>query len=491
MGIVILKILSAMAMLSWSADTPAVLENSAISEAKEFDDLASAQSTEQEILPAGEYVEFSELDPVPSDMIEWSPNSGRFLYVTQGSLPYVYFMGKLAPGHELMFQNQFVQIDPERREFSLKVPLQLKPTLFEFRVVTPEGKVCVFQLINYWLSRPSTFSFKVKTQQGVEEIGKSFYSRFESSAFVQLYSKHRPARTVDLDALKHAALSFRVYAPPIREEVYDGWELVVKDRKSRVVARVVRYGYPPPYVDWREVGLVNLAPGQYSYQMNLLDQGKKHEGPSNVFQTFEGTSIVVHDFFPLALFEPRGELGHYQFKNKQGLSYSGFYLWGDVSVLIRRKYLIRGSLSGSANSGAGESSNLANGRIGLGVRLFGEKFGWLGSPFRYRVDLLATYSSTAVSPEASNVRFTFGTLLIEPHMVIWGRHYLTPWIELGSHPSLNTQKLTFGFGYNFHVRTWPLRLGLRISYDWLFRSKNNPLNEFSVLRTGLSFGFDI
>lgn len=486
-----LKILSALAMLSWSADQPDFLENSAISEAKEFDDLASAQSSEQEILPAGEYVEFGELDPVPSNMIEWSPNSGRFLYVTQGSLPYVYFMGKLAPGHELVFQNQFVQIDAERREFSLKVPLQLKPTLFEFRVLTPDGEVYVFQLINYWLSRPSTFSFKVKTQQGVEEIGKSFYSRFESSAFVQLYSKHRPARTVDLDALKHSGLSFRIYAPPIREEVYDGWELIVKDRKSRVVSKLVRYGYPPPYVDWREMGLLNLAPGQYTYQMNLFDQGKKHEGPSNTFQTVEGTSIVVHDFFPFALFEPRGELGHYQFKNKQGLSYGGFYVGADLTVLIKQRYVFRGAISGSLNVGADESSNLANARVGLGVRLFGENFGWLGSPFRYRVDLLANYSSTVVSPQSADPRFSVASLLIEPHMVVWGRHYLTPWLELGSHPSFNTQKLTFGLGYNFHVRSWPLRIGLRFSYDWLIRFKNNPASEFNVIRSGISFGFDI
>ncbi len=486
-----IKILSAFAMLSWSADQPDFLENSAISEAKEFDDLASAQSSEQEILPAGEYVEFSELDPVPPDMIEWSPNSGRFLYVNQGSLPYVYFMGKLAPGHELVFQNQFVQIDPERPEFSLKIPLQLKPTLFEFRVLTPEGKVRVFQLINYWLSRPSTFSFKVKTQQGVEEIGKSFYSRFESSAFVQLYSRHRPARTVDLDALKHSALSFRIYAPPIREEVYDGWELIVKDRKSRIIARLVRYGFPPPYVDWREMGLINLSPGQYSYQINLLDQGRKHEGPSNTFQTVEGNSIVVHDFFPVALFEPRGELGHYQFKNKQGLSYGGFYVSADLTVLIKQRYVFHGSVTGSVNMAADESSNFANTRLGFGVRLYGENFGWLGNPFRYRIDLLANYSSTAVSPNAPDPHLSVASLLIEPHMVIWGRHHLTPWLELGSHPSLNTQKLTFGLGYNFHVRSWPLRIGLRLSYDWLLRHTNNPLSEFSVIRTGVSFGFDI
>ncbi len=462
--------------------------NPALSETKEFEDIGSSQSSEQEILPAPEYLEFSELDPLPEGLIEWSPNSARFLYLSQNELPYVYFMGKIKAGHELMFENQFIQPDQEKREFSIRVPLRLKPTVFQFRISDGQGKLVLFRLVNFWLKLPSTFSYKIQTKSGVVEIGKSFFTRFEHSAFAQLYSANHPASIVDLDALKHAELTFRVYAPPQREEVYDGWELEVRDENAKIISRIKRYGFPPAYVDWRELGLSSIPRGEYSYRINLFNQGKLFEGAANKFQTMEGLSIVKHDFLPDVVLEPRGELGYLRFTNKRQLSYDNEYLAADLALVFFNRYILRGFGMASIHS-TNPTATMASARGGAGMRFFGDGYGWLGRPYHFRVDVLANYSATTISPESSVRRFTTFSLLVEPHMVIWRYHYLTPWVEFGMSPDMGTQKLSAGFGYDFYVRPWSVRVGMNIAYDWLMRYTPRPDLQFGVFRTGASFTF--
>jgi|GEM_PF-5496211 len=462
--------------------------NPALSESKEFEDIGSSQSSEQEILPAPEFLEFSELDPLPEGLIEWSPNSARFLYLSQNELPYVYFMGKIKAGHELMFENQFILPDEEKREFSIRVPLRLKPTVFQFRISDGQGKLVLFRLVNFWLKLPSTFSYKIQTKAGVVEIGKSFYTRFEHSAFAQLYSANHPASIVDLDALKHAELTFRVYAPPKREEVYDAWEIEIRDENAKIISRLKRYGFPPSYVDWRELGLNSIPRGEYTYRINLFNQGKTFEGAANKFQTMEGRSIVKHDFLPAWVLEPRGELGYLRFTNKRQLSYSNEYIAADISLVYRNRYILRGFGMASIHS-SDPAATMANARAGAGFRIFGDGYGWLGRPYLFRVDILANYSALTISPDSSVRRFSTFSLLIEPHMVIWRYHYLTPWVEFGSSPSMDTQRLSAGFGYDFYVRPWSVRVGMNIAYDWLMRYTPRPDLRFGVFRTSASFTF--
>lgn len=473
------------------ADTSTELDpslNSALSESKQFEDIGSSQSAEQEILPAPEYLEFSELDPLPDGLVEWSPNSARFLYLNQNELPYVYFMGKLKPGSELMFENQFIQPDKERGEFSIRVPLRLKPSVFQFRISSSDGKIVIFRLVNFWLKLPSTFSYKIQTKDGVVEIGKSFYTRFEHSAFAQLYSGNRPTSIVDLDAQKHALLTFRVYAPPKREEVYDGWELEVRNEAGAQIARIKRYGYPPGFVDWRELRLTQLARGQYTYRINLFNHGKTFEGPTNTFQTIEGLSVVRHEFLPAIVLEPRGEVGYFRFKNNRGLDYDNQFIAADLNLVFWKRFLARGHGMASIHSG-NPTSTFAVARGGLGMRFFDDGYSWLGRPYLIKLDVLVNYSALTISPDSSVRRFSTLGLLIEPHMVLWKYHYFTPWVEMASSPNMTSQRVSMGLGYEFYVRPWSVRVGMNVAYDWLLRYAPRPDLRFSVFRTGASFTF--
>lgn len=451
-----------------------------------LEDFGTQAGSEQEIVPTQDYLEFSSLDPVPPDLIEWHPNSSRFLYLAQDQLPYVYFMGKVPPNTELMFNEHWIPM--QGGVFSIKVPLRLKPSVFLFRVLKPNGTFVMFRFINYWLKLPTSLSFKVQSSDGVVEVGKSFYSRFEHSAFVQLYSGDSPSSVVDLDSQGYAKLSFRVYAPPKKEQVYDGWQLVIRDERKKPVLVLKRFGFPPPMIDWRELGIELFAAGRYQYQLNLSAGGKVYEGANNQFQAIEGHSILKHKYLPGFGFEPRAELGYFSFNNGAGLAYNNQYLAADLGLVLFQRFLIRAAALSSIHT-IDPTSVLASGRMGLGMRLYGEGHGWIGRPYHYRMDVLCNFSTYTISPESPIRRFTAASILVEPQFILWSVHYLNPFIETALSLELNSIRISAGLTYEFFIRPWSVKFGIGAALDDLVWYKPRPDLTWTVFRSFASFTF--
>lgn len=462
----------------------------AITKNEHFGDISSSQSTEKEILSSAEFLEFSELDTLPKGLLEWTPNHARFLYLAKDELPYVYFAGKVKPGVEVVFNDQFIGLTPATNEFSLRVPVRLKPTMFQFRFLMPNGEVFVLRLVNHWLKLPSTFSYRIKTSKGITDVGESFHTRFESTAFAQLYALNRPVQVIDLDSIVESRFTFRFFAPPKREEVYDGWALTIFDGAGNTVQAIKRFGYPPEFIDWRELTLSNLEPGDYSYRITLFNGGKTFHGASNSFHAFQGMRTVRHDFFPALIIEPRGQIGYLLFSDNEGIQYNGPYVGGELTAVIDQRFLIRGR-GLSMLSSSHPSSNYASAAIGGGLRFFEEERRALTRTTKFRLDVLGMLSSDVVYPSATQPKYTMLALVLEPQIAIQNRYYLAPWIELASHPTFQFQSVSTGVSFDLYLRTQALRVGLLAGFTQLIRYPSQPASRYSVIRvsSNLSFRF--
>ncbi len=445
----------------------------------------------RDVFLSREFVEFSELDSAPSEFLRWDEDSGKYLVVPTGSLPYVVLRGQLKEDHELSLDNQWINLG-EDGKFEIKLNIPKAPKVYRFRIFRPDRTFVTYRLIQYWLKLPPAIRLKVRDVAGTSEKQLGFTETAAKTGQAQLYAGATPTSVVDLDSEKHSNLTFRLYAPPDSDISYDSWTLVVRDKEEKTIGQLSRLGTPPPYIDWREVSENINSKGTYSYQLNLIHEPKVYEGVRNTFETVEGLSILNHPYLPFLTIEPKYEIGYFDFSNQRGVQFSNIYIGADVPIVLQNRYIIRGAANTSLHS-IDPRNNFTYTRVGAGLRFFGQgENSVLGHPHIYRLDVVLSHSAYTIYPGANVTRFSQVSLLLEPQIALWAYNFIVPSLEYGTRTGLDSQKIALGLSYYFFIRPWSLRLGMGVQYEKLydFHPPGVGLAEslrFTVLRTLASF----
>lgn len=440
-----------------------------------------------EVVNADDYIEFAFIEAIDEEAINWDPNSGRFIYLSANEPPFVFLTGTIKPGWELSADDKWVSLREQR--FQVKVYLPLEPRVARLKLFEPDRGFKVYRMVHYWTKIPETLRKQVL--QGDPKIWKrlGYSKKIESAAFAQLYQGQRPATFVDLDSIKHANLTFRLIKPPVPEDAYDGWRLTVRDARNRLIGEASKYGKSPPYLEWKEVVPRLSASGTYTYRITLYRDDKIYEGPQNAFDAAEGLSVLPRDYLPSIQFEPREEIGHFSFRNDLGVQYSGFYVGCDVSFVFANRFVVRGvGLMSMHNVDPLQSYTFT--RVGGGFRFGGHGDDpILGVPHLYRVDILLSHSGITIYPNAPVRRYTHFSLLVEPHVVLHGYHYVVPWFELGSKVEFEQMRFSAGLTYFYYIRPWSTKLGMGLVWDRLFKFEGAEELKFSIFRANVNFTF--
>lgn len=440
-----------------------------------------------EVLAADEYVDLTELDPVRDDAINWDPTSHRFLYVSNEAPAFVFLTGTLLPGHELSWDGKW--IEPKGNRFQIRVPFPVEPTRHELRVYSPSRKFRSYRYVSHWLKVPSSIRTRTKDPQSAFSRAVGFGELYRNTPSIQLYSGQAASSHVDLDATKHARLTFRVFPAPLPDFTPDGFRLVIRNERRMVVAEVSRLGQPPDFFDWREVATNFHSSGRYTYQLTVYKEKRTYEGAIGEFDAVEGLSLLNHDYLPAFQFEPREEVGYFFYRNQAGVTYSHVYVGADLPVVLWNRFLLRATGLMSLHT-PDPGTNLTYTRIGGGFRFFGQgNNDILGTPHIFRIDLYLAHTGFTVYEGAPVQRYSQFAMLLEPHLVLWSYHYIVPWIEFAMKPDTTQERLSFGLSYQFYIRPWSVKLGMGVSYDNLFHFQNAEPMQFSVLRTLTTFTF--
>lgn len=441
-----------------------------------------------QVVPTKSFVEFSELDPLPSEAIKWDKNSGRFLYISKSEAPFIFLFGNVRPGYELSLNNKWVAVRKGRFEVKLNLPLE--PSQFTLKIFGPNRSLQLYRLAYSWTKFPPALRFRVKEEEKVIEKAWGYSGRYSRSGWLQLYSNNNPVPVVDLDSVRLANLSFRIYYPPEPEEIYDGYQIYIFNDRNEEVANFKRLGAPPPFIDWRELAPKVFEAGSYQYRIDLFRGEYVFQGKPNRFDTIESYSLVNHRYRRKLEFEPREEIGYFSWSNKiVGQEYEGLYIGADLPAALWNQFLLRGTVQASLHN-LDEGNVLSFMRIGAGIRLFGGGHnGLLGDPYLFRLDVYLNYSNFTVKPYSNINRFSHPTVLIEPHFLLWNYHYVVPWLEFGTRPNRSEERLSFGLGYFFYIRPWSIKLGLQFSYDKLLTFTGNPDLRFTTLRSAASLTY--
>ncbi|MBI4404595.1 MAG: hypothetical protein HY537_10560 [Deltaproteobacteria bacterium] len=444
-----------------------------------------------EVLQAKDYLEFAQLDKIPTDLIRFDRNSGALLYLSQASPPYIFLFGTVKNGYELQIGVQKVPLTRDKFEVRFEVPLHASPTPVK---LIGGGKIVEFRLLTHWKKIPPTIRFRVKEGNQVMESALGFTGGFKKAAFVQLYSRGTPVDILDLDSQRHAELTFRIQYSP--DEPFDGWRLTIRDSQERLVGQLRRFGSPPQFVDWREVAQRVFARDSYTYRVDLYKDQKLYEGTPNRFEAIEGLSLLEHKYLPGVQLEPKADIGYYNYSNDMGDSYSNVFVGADATFSFSDTFLLKGTALSSLHSS--DPANIFTfTRAGLGLRFHATgRNHMLGDPFIMRLDILLNQCGFTVNPFTSDIRrYVHQSVLLEPHVVLWAYHYFVPWVEFGyrllGRVGGDQNRISFGLTYNFFVRPWSLKLGLGFAFDRLFKLDMDPTVRFSIFRTVISIAFQL
>jgi len=439
-----------------------------------------------EVVDTRSYVEFYDLDPLPTNIVRWSKHSGKFLYISVNDAPFMFLFGQLAEGYEISINNRWVPT--KNGKFQFKVSLPLEPSTFTLKLFKPDRTFQTYRLAYAWLKFPPSLRYRVKEAERVFEKAWGYAGRFSRSGWVQLYSDAQPVPVVDIDSQKNAKLYFRIYDPPEPEAVYDSWQFTVRDINNQVVSEVKQLGSPPSWIDWKQVASSVTHAQTYFYQIDLFREGQIFKGKPNRFDTTEGQSLIPHAYYPDFQFEPKEELGYYSFQSDR-TAYSNLYVGADLPFVFWNRLVVRGTGQLSLHT-LDENSVLSFIRLGAGMRFAGRGTNSpLGKEYLYRVDVLLNYSNFTISPFANIVRFTHPSLLIESHLVLFSYHYLVPWIEYGARLNRTEERLSFGLSYNYFIRPWSIKFGTGFSVDKLLTFSGDSASRFTILRTMVNMSY--
>lgn len=452
--------------------------------------IVSPENDVREVLFTRDYILLSEIDPIPEDVITWDKTAMKFLYIANEGAPFIFFLGRLKEGYELNINDEWVAMQKGRR-FAHRLEIPLEPGTITIKLFRTDRTFQIYRINYVWTKLPPAVRARVREGDEVFEKQSGFLPTFKRSAHVQLYASDKMTNMVDLDSLKHARLSVRVFLPPETEESYDSWKLIVKDEDGKVVGEVKKYGNPPPYIDFREVSQDLLDTGTYTYSLALMKDDRQLFGPENVFSTIAGNSVLDHNYLPKFSIEPREEFGYFQFRDRTGFQTSNFYVGADATVTLFHRFLLRGTAHMSIHS-LDRNNFFSFARLGFGTRFQGIKDrGLLGNPHFYKLDILVSVGGHTVYDDAPIRRYTQAGILIEPQFVAWGNHYLSPSFEFAFRPNFDQVRMSLGFTYNFYIRPWNARLGIGVGYDNLLIASSNELGRFELTRGFASFAFTL
>lgn len=460
---------------------PGASEEAPVSSAK-FD-----SHTIMQVVPTKSFVEFSELDPLPADTIRWDKNSGKFLYISKVEPPFIFLFGSIRAGYEVSINNRWVAVRKGR--FEIKLSLPLEPSQFTMKIFSPDRQMQLYRLAYSWTKFPPALRFRVKEEEKVIERAWGYSGRYSRSGWIQLYSNNNPVPVVDLDSIRQANLTFRIYYPPEAEDLYDGYAIIMTNSKGEVVGEYKKLGSPPPFVDWRDISPRVFEADSYQYRIDLFRGEYVFSGKSNRFDTVESYTLINHRYRRTLEFEPREEIGYFSWTNSLKQDYEGLYVGADLPAALWNQFLLRGTLLASLHS-LDESNVLSFLRMGAGVRIFGGGHNDLiGKPYLFRLDVYLNLTNFTVKPYTTINLFTHPSVLVEPHFLLWNYHYIVPWIEYGARLRREEERLSFGLGYFFYIRPWSIKLGIGFSSDRILRFDIDPNLRFQVFRTWTSLTY--
>lgn len=417
------------------------------------------------------YGELLMFEKPPENVLKWDLDSARLItFGPQG--PVIHLKGKLATGHEMMFDDQWVMLANDH--FDIAFPLSAEPRLVEIRVLDPERRFRIYPIVFFWNRALPKTNIVANRRLG----------------FAQLYSNNDPTMLVDLDATREASLSFRLYLPPGIDTACERWDLIIENMAGREVAHLFRKGFPPPFVDWRVLRDRVSAPGEYHYRLQMTYGGQKFDSAPSRFHAFAGSHVFEHPYSAAFKFEPRQELGFFTYTNPLGLSYRAAYLGADLALSLRSRFLLKAS-GMTALPGSEPNGTMTMIRAGLGLRLAG----WqpntrLGNPFLFRLDAIVGFTTFQVGRPPLASHFDSPSGLLEATFVLRSRHRLMPWAEIGMRPSpADLFRLSAGVNYSYYLRSWAAAIGVGVGYDQLLQFASAPNLRFTLMRAMTSFTF--
>ncbi|MCB0417200.1 MAG: hypothetical protein H6617_11795 [Bdellovibrionaceae bacterium] len=427
---------------------------------------------------AADFLVLLELDPLPVHIIQWNKTRSELLYVEDGAAKII-FSGNIKKNYYFYFNNKKVPLRDGQFNFKFRVPLETTP--IPIKIVGPNGRSSEYRLLNHWLNIPPKLKFKEQKEEENTEASFGLRGIFKPSAFVQLYAEGLPTQLVDLDTQQHSKLTFRILTSV--NEVYDGWVLLIRDRKGRVRAKVGRFGSPPDFIDWREISSQMNREGEYTYQVNLYYEGRLYEGKISEFRVIAGQSVLPHKYSPWLTIQPEGGFGFLVYRDQSNNTFSRAYMNFDFPFILFNRFIARiGGFATLHEDGSDDVFTFT--RFGGGIRLFaGGRDTFFGDVWGFRLDTTLNVVGFTVSGDSVGARrIRAVSLLVEPHLLLWSYHYVIPWVELGFNSDDTHQHISWGVNYIFFIRPWSVNVGFGIAKDTLIKYTTESA-RFDVFRT--------
>lgn len=448
--------------------------------------MAAVDAEVAQVLNASDFVEFSGMDSFPP-AVKWDINSGKFLYLPKDSKKpsFVFLLGSIEEGHELNVDGAWISSVNGR--FSAKVYLPSQPRLITVKIFDKKRNFSSYRFAYFWkrpLVMTPTRGIAMEKEKGARPV-----PRLTEGAFAQLYEGAQPTSLVDLDAIRHQALSFRLHRPPREGSEIESWSFEILTAQGVTVGQIGNNSELPEYLLWKDVAQNIVSAGTYLYKLTVTEKGNTVEGKFGTFEAIEGLSLLHHRSSPSVVFEPREELGYVAYQDTQ-VNFAIPYVGADLSWAFNDRFIIRGT--GLVTLHSLEPQELFTyTRLGVGMRFFGQNTAtWFGDPFIYRLDVLLNTSSYTLRPNSTQNRISQPSLLIEPHLVLGGYHYIVPTFEFGLGPDFTPERATIGINYFFFVRPWSMKFGIGIASDQIVKDSVQYM-KFSTLRGLTSFVFTL
>lgn len=433
---------------------------------------------------AAEFLVLMELDRLPPHIIDWDRKRSETLYIENG-IPKLVFAGTIKNGYHFYFNGKKAPTKDGRFSFKFRVPPET--TAIPVKVFDSRGTSYEYRLLNHWVNTPQSLRYKVREEDRLTERQLGLSDVFKPSAFVQLYTEGTPTQIVDLDAQQHSKLTFRILTSV--SDVYDGWILTIRNKKKQLIAKVGRFGSPPEFIDWQEVSAAITRADTYYYQVNLYYDGRIYEGKISQFKAKEGYGLVSHPYTPLVSIEPEGGFGFLFYDDPTGSPFSRVYMHFDLPITFFDRFFVRlGGFTTLHQDGSDDLFTFT--RLGGGIRFFNSfSAPPLGDPFVFRLAVSLNYTGFTASAATRSYRAIHPAVLIEPHLLLFDRHFVQPWFEYGIATEGTQKRLSIGVMYNFYIRPWSVVWGAGVIWDSMLTNVSDPNREFRVFRTLMRFSF--
>jgi hypothetical protein len=433
----------------------------------------------EDTLKTEDYLQISEVDDIPSRVFSWDAESFKILHVPDNEPPYLMVSGKIREGYEFSIQDKFIITQKGQFKYKLTIPM-LPSTTFTIKMFSPKRDFKIYRLITFWKKIPSPLKLKIEEDDKISEKVAGYQYEFPKSTFVQLYSKDNPCPVVDLDNQKSSNLSFRIFDPPESNRTQDAYVFTIKNSSDAVVAEIKKFGPPPKYIDWKDIGKMINESDTYFYQLDTYQNNKLEPGIQNHFDTISGKSMINE---PKKIkLEPSQEFGSLYYFDSNSNSMLTPYIAPRFLVLFFDKFIVKASTIFSLYN-TNYTQRFHQAKIGLGYRIKGSGDSkTFGSPLFFHIDFNVAYFQNWLPLSLTTNQISGLSASIEPYFVLWEDHGLLLNAEYLTRFAFDYSRLSAGLEYVRFVRSLSLKFVLGGSYDRLFYQVEDPTFSFNAIR---------